>query len=198
MVDLVTPEKVAVRAGLPTLLDAGMRAAIEEAIADGFAEAAAHLNRSPTPETFTQRGVVPDGRGGWLLNHGPLIEVLSATAETHPVNGALTGAYTIVYRAGLDPDADRRYGSVLARFVLWSAAASPIVRRIAQEKGVRLQSAVNVEGQGVTYESSQVTAGSGVAGAPPTLADLDEWVSHTVYQAPGRGPHPIETGVAWL
>ncbi|WP_043636804.1 hypothetical protein [Nonomuraea candida] len=196
--DLVTPEKVAVRAGLPTPLDAGVRAAIDEAIEDAFAEAATYLCRSPVPETFTQRGVVPDGRGGWLLNHEPVIEVLSATPETHPVTGAPTGAFTLVYRAGLDPETDSRYGRVLRRFVTWSAAASPIVRRIAQEKGIRLITSVNVEGQGVTYEPGQAGAGSGVAGAPPTLADLDEWVGHTVYQRPGRGAHPIETGAAWL
>ncbi|MEU4331372.1 hypothetical protein [Nonomuraea dietziae] len=196
--DLVTPEKVAVRAGLPAALDADDRALVEEAIDDAFAEVASHLGRSPVPETFTQRGVVQDGRGGWCLDYEPVIEVVSATAETHPVNGALTGAYTIVYRAGLDPESDPRYGRVLRRYVTWSAAVSPIVRRLTQAKGVRLQTSVNVEGQGVVYESTQSAAGSGVAGAPPTLADLDEWVHHTVYQAPGRAPHPIETGTAWL
>ncbi|MFG6197760.1 hypothetical protein [Nonomuraea sp. JJY05] len=196
--DVVTPEKVAVRAGLPTPLDADVRAAIEEAIQDAFDEAATYLGRSPVPETFTQRGVVPDGRGGWLLDHEPVIEVLSATPETHPVTGVTTDAFTIVYRAGLDLESDRRYGRVLRRFVTWSASASPIVRRIAQDKGIRLITSVNVEGQGVTYESGQAAAGSGVAGAPPTLADLDEWVGHTVYQRPGRAPHPIETGAAWL
>ncbi|GAB2467628.1 hypothetical protein GCM10027187_39770 [Streptosporangium sandarakinum] len=197
-VELVTPEKVAVHAGVPTRLEPGDRAAIEMAIEDALAEVAAYLDRPPLPEQFTERGVVPDGRGGWSLNYDPLIEVVSATAETHPVTGEATGAYTLVYRAGLDPAADRRYGAVLARFVSWAAAAHPIVRRLVQAKGVRLQASVNVEGQGVTYESTQVAAGSGVAGAPPTLADLDGWVRHTVYQAPGRAPHPIETGAAWL
>lgn len=196
--DLVTPEQVAVRAGLPTPLDAGVRAAIEEAIEDALAEAATYLCRSPVPETFTQRGVVPDGRGGWLLDNDPLIEVVSAVPETHPVTGVTTDAYTITYRAGLDPESDRRYGRVLRRFVTWSAAANPIVRRVAQDKGIRLITSVTVEGQGVTYESGQAAAGSGVAGAPPTLADLDEWVGYTLYQRPGRGAHPIETGAAWL
>ncbi|MFC4014611.1 hypothetical protein ACFOY2_45825 [Nonomuraea purpurea] len=196
--DLVTPEKVAVRAGLSTPLDADVRAAVEEAIEDAFDEAATYLCCSPVPETFTQRGVVPDGRGGWRLDHEPLIEVLLATPETHPVTGVTTDAFTIVYRAGLDPDGNRRYGRTLRRFILWSAVANPIVRRVAQAKGIRLVTSVNVEGQGVTYESGQAAAGSGVAGAPPTLADLDEWVTYTVYQRPGRGPHPIETGAAWL
>ncbi|WP_449065244.1 hypothetical protein [Planomonospora algeriensis] len=194
----MTPEKVAVRAGIPAPLTADDRAAIEEAIEDALAEAGAYLGRPPLPEQYTQRGVVPDGRGGWLLDHEPLIEVISATAELHPVTGEPVGSYTIVYRAGLDPEADRRYGRVLARIVAWSAAASPIVRRIAQTKGVRIRTSVNVEGQGVTYESSQAQAGSGAAGASPVLAELDEWVAHTVYQAPGRGAHPIETGTAWL
>lgn len=195
---LVTPEKVAVRAGIPTPLDPDVRAAIEEALDDALAEATVHLGRSPVPETLTQRGVVPDGRGGWLLNHEPVIDVTTVTPETNPATGALTGVYTITYRAGLDPESDRRYGRVLTRFLLWSAVANPIVRRVAQEKGVRIITSVNVEGQGVTYESGQAAAGTGVAGAPPSLADLDEWVGHTVYQAPGRGPHPIETGAAWL
>jgi hypothetical protein len=127
-----------------------------------------------------------------------VIEVVSATAELHPVTGEATGSYTIVYRAGLDPETDRRYGRVLRRFVTAAAAANPIARRIAQTKGTRIITRVNVEGQGVDYEIGQVSAGSGVAGAPPTLVDLNEWVAHTVYQAPGRAPHPIETGAAWL
>ncbi|MGW2223732.1 hypothetical protein ACWCSD_52840 [Nonomuraea sp. NPDC001684] len=196
--DLVTPEKVAIRAGIPTPLDADVRAAIEEALDDALAEAATHLDRSPIPEAVTQHGVVPDGRGGWLLDNEPVIDITSVTPETDPGTGNLTGRYTITYRAGLDPETDRRYGRVLRRFLLWSAVANPIVRRTAQAKGVRLIASVNVEGQGVTYESGQAAAGTGVAGAPPSLADLDAWVSHTVYQRPGRGPHPIETGAAWL
>ncbi|MBG0818746.1 hypothetical protein [Planomonospora sp. ID82291] len=197
---LVTPEQVAARAGLPLPLDAAARATIEEALEDAYAEAAVHLGRPATPETFTQRGVLADGYGGWLLDNSPVLEIISVQVEngaTAPVWGpTAAGTHTVTYRAGLDPAADRRYGRALARFLKWSAAGNPMVRRLAQNvPGARLQASVNVEGQGVVWEA---TAAADAAGAPATLSSLDEWVKPVVYQAPGIAPHPIETGAAWL
>ncbi|TMR22077.1 hypothetical protein ETD86_12985 [Nonomuraea turkmeniaca] len=196
---IVNADEVAVRAGLPLPLDATARAVIEEAIEDAYAEAAAHLRRPPLPETFTQKGVRADGRGGWLLNYDPVVEVLKVEPETIASDPAWEYSpprYTITYRAGLDPATDPRYGRVLARYLKWAAANSPLVRRLAQTvPGSRLIASVNIEGQGVSYENA--ATGQDAAGAPPTLASLDEWVRPIVYQAPDLGPHPIETGMAW-
>ncbi|WP_433542083.1 hypothetical protein ACQP10_37995 (plasmid) [Streptosporangium sandarakinum] len=196
----VRPEQVAMRAGLPLELDADDRAVIEEAIEDAYGDVAAHLDYSPVPATFTERGLRPNPGGAWQLQHDPVIEVVSATAEADPVSGQPTGLFTVVYRAGLDPVADPVYGRALKRYVLAAAAASPMVRRLAQRvPGARLVASVNVEGQGVTYESSGAGApGSGAAGAPPTLESLDGWQRRAVSQRPGIGPHPMQTGAAWL
>ncbi|MER5322359.1 hypothetical protein [Streptosporangium roseum] len=196
----VTPEKVAVRAGLPPELDAAHRAVIEEAIEDAYGGVAAYLGYSPVPATFTERGLRPNPGGTWQLQHDPVIEVLSATPETDPVNGQPTGLFVVVYRAGLDPHADPVYGRALMRYVAAAAAASPMVRRLAQNvPGARLIKTVNVEGQGVGYEDSGAGApGSGAAGAPPTLDSLDGWQRRAVSQRPGIGPHPMQTGAAWL
>ncbi|MEU4229493.1 hypothetical protein AB0F17_34795 [Nonomuraea sp. NPDC026600] len=196
---IVNADEVAVRAGLTLPLDATARATVEVALEDAYAEVTAYLGRPPLPETFTQKGVRADGRGGWLLNYDPVVEVLSVVREPDAMDPAWEYSplrFTITYQAGLDPAADPRYGRILARYLKWAAANSPIVRRLAQQiPGSRLIASVNVEGQGVSYESA--ATGPDAAGTPPTLASLDEWVRPIVYQAPGLGPHPVETGMAW-
>ncbi|MET8006165.1 hypothetical protein [Nonomuraea glycinis] len=191
---VVTPERVAVRAGLPLPLSEEQRLVVAEAIGDGFGEVAAYLGRPPLPEEIEEAGVLPDGRGGWELVHGPADEVLSAVAETD-AGGDLTGRYTVTYRAGLDPASNSVYGRALARYVAAAAAASPMVRRVVQqaEPDARLVKQANVEGQGITWEDSGGgEAGSGAAGAPPTLDSLKRWKRRSVYQEPGIAPHPLE------
>lgn len=199
MGEAVTPEQVAVRAGLPLELDASTRTLIEEAIDDAYGEVAAFLGYSPLPETFVDRGVAP-GVGAWPLRHDPVIEVISAEPETDPQSGYPSGLFTITYRAGLDPHDDPVYGKALKRYVTAAAVASPMVRRLAQDvPGALLRTGVSVEGQSVTYESSGAGApGSGAAGAPPTLDSLEGWQRRTVSQRSGIGPHPMQTGAAWL
>ncbi|WP_433357748.1 hypothetical protein ACQP25_44970 (plasmid) [Microtetraspora malaysiensis] len=194
--EVVDPDKVAVRAGLPLPLSPGHRAAVEEAIEDALAQVASHISQSPIPERYTERHVWPDGSGGWALEYGPLIEVESAVAETDP-GGRSTGAYTVTYRAGLDPCEDRTYGRVLRRFVAWAAANSPIVARFAQDvPGARIRVSESVEGQSATYESPKASA-PGSAGADPTIEDLNPWRRITAYQRPGIAPHPMDSGLPW-
>lgn len=202
---MVTAEQVALHAGLTLPVGEDVLPAIEEAIASAHRQATAYLGRPSTPATFTQRGVVPGGSRGWALDHDPVIEVVSATPEMDQVGGYPTGRYTIVYRAGLDPDGDPAYAAALQEWVIAAAKASPLVRRIAQNTpGARIVAQVNVEGQGVTYESDAPQqsgggggAGAGAAGAPPSLDVLQPWRKVAVSQRPGIEPHPAWTGAAW-
>lgn len=197
---VVSPEKVAVRAGLPLPLTEAQREVVAEAISDAFGDVAAYLGKPPLPVTLVQCGVRGNGRGGWQLAHDPVIEVLSAVAETGP-GGELTGLYTITYRAGLNPAENPVYGKALARYVRAAAAASPEVRRVVQTDapGTRLIKQANVEGQGITWEdaSGGAAAGSGAAGAPPALDSLKRWRRRGVNQQPGIAPHPLEITWRW-
>ncbi|MFI9845106.1 hypothetical protein ACIHFD_49365 [Nonomuraea sp. NPDC051941] len=194
----VTPEQVAIHAGLPLPLSEDALPAVEEAIADGYREVVAYLGRPAVPATFTQRGVAA-GPDGWLLDQDPVLEVLSAVPEVDQVSGAPTGGWTITYRAGLDPEQDLVYGQALMRYVIAAAVTSKPVRRLAQNAaGARIITRVNVEGQGVEYETSGAASGSGAAGASPTLDTLEQWQRVVVSQRPGIGPHPAQTGAAWL
>lgn len=196
---MVTVEQVAMHAGLPHPVREQDLPVIEEAIAAAHRQATAYLGRPTVPTEFTQTGVMA-GQSGWLLDHDPVIEVLSVVPEVDQAGGYPSGRYTIVYRAGLDPAADPAYAAALDEWTIAAAAASPLVRRIAQhEPGARIIAKVNVEGQGVDYESTAPAggAGSGAAGAPPTLDVLRAWKRVGVYQRPGIGPHPAWTGAAW-
>ncbi|MFG1977003.1 hypothetical protein ACGFJC_47390 [Nonomuraea fuscirosea] len=196
---MVTVEQVALHAGLTLPVGEADLPAVQEAISSAHRRATAFLNRPTMPAQFVQTGVVAGG-SGWLLEHDPVIEVVSAVPELDQVGGYPTGRYTVTYRAGLDPDADPAYGAALDEWVIAAAAASPLVRRIAQNTaGARIVAQVNVEGQGVTYESTAPAAGSGsaAAGAPPSLEDLRPWKRWHVSQRPGIGPHPAQTGAAW-
>ncbi|MGW0485753.1 hypothetical protein [Nonomuraea sp. NPDC003214] len=196
----VTAEQVAIRAGLSLPVDEGMLPVLAEAIASGYRTAAGYLMRPAKPTEFTQRGVAA-GPYGWLLDQDPVLEIVSAVPEV--VDGYPTGRWTVVYRAGLDPDGDPSYGAALTEYVIAHAAESGPVQRLAQAAGARLHKSVSVEGQAVTYESSRASAGSGagsgsgVAGAPPTLDSLSPWRVVAVAQRPGIGPHPAQTGAAW-
>ncbi|WP_433513738.1 hypothetical protein ACQP2T_61015 [Nonomuraea sp. CA-143628] len=196
---VVAPEKVAVRAGLTLPLSEEQRETVAGAISDAFGDVAAYLGKPPLPVTLVQRGARGDGRGGWRLAYDPVIEVLSAVAETG-VDDELTGLYTITYRAGLDPIANPVYGKALGRYVSAAAAAHPMVRRAVQTDApqTRLIKQANVEGQGVTFEdTSGGAAGSGAAGAPPTLDSLKRWRRRGVNQQPGIAPHPLEITWRW-
>ncbi|MFI6536646.1 hypothetical protein ACIBHY_29640 [Nonomuraea sp. NPDC050547] len=196
---VVSPEKVAVRAGLKLPLTEEQRETVAEAIGDAFGDVAAYLGRPPLPVTLVQRGAQGNGRGGWQLAHDPVIEVLSTAAETG-VNGELTGLYTITYRAGLNPAENPVYGKALGRYISASAAAHPMVRRVVQSDApdARLIKQANVEGQGVTWEDvSGGAAGSGAAGAPPSLDSLKRWRRRGVNQQPGIAPHPLEITWRW-
>ncbi|MFI6634281.1 hypothetical protein ACIBI7_35830 [Nonomuraea fuscirosea] len=195
----VTPEKVALRAGLKLPLTEEQRETVAEAISDAFGDVAAYLGKPPLPVTLVQRGARGDGRGGWRLAFDPVIEVLSAVAETGP-DGELTGLYTITYRAGLNPAENPVYGKALTRYVRAAAAAAPEVRRVVQRDApdTRLIKAASVEGQSVTYEDAGGgAAGSGAAGAPPSLDSLKRWKRRGVNQEPGITPHPLEITWRW-
>ncbi|MEU8385555.1 hypothetical protein [Streptosporangium sp. NPDC048865] len=185
-VEVVTPEEVAARIGMTTPLTPQRRSIIQGAIRSGLATVTSHLHVSPIPRQFTERGLVQVG-DTWPVKNEPLIEVVSVTAET--VGGEPTGTWTVVYTAGLDPEADPTYGEVLAEYVLAHASAMPHVVKLAP--GGRRVKSSSLEGQSVSYESDP-QAGSGAAGAPPSLNSLDHWRRLNVSQAAGIAPHPLD------
>ncbi|MGR6924562.1 hypothetical protein ACU635_60815 [[Actinomadura] parvosata] len=113
---VVSPEKVAARAGLTLPLTEEQRETVAEAIGDAFGDVAVYLGMPPLPVTWVQRGARGDGRGEWRLAFDPVIEVLSLVAETGP-DGELTGLYTITYRAGLNPQENPVYGKAVTPYV---------------------------------------------------------------------------------
>ncbi|MEV7011799.1 hypothetical protein [Streptosporangium sp. NPDC051022] len=182
---VVTPEEVAVRISLARPLTPEQRAVIQDAIDDALATVTAHLHTFPVPRLITEHGVLRQG-DSWAVKRHPIVEIVSATAETS--SGEPTGRYTVVYRAGLDPDADPDYGAALRRYVLGHAAAMPHIVQLSPN-GRRVKSA-SLEGQSVTY-TDDPQAGSGAAGAPPTLTSLSYWRVLSVHQPDGIAPHPL-------
>ncbi|GHE31680.1 hypothetical protein GCM10017673_38040 [Streptosporangium violaceochromogenes] len=185
---MATPEDVAIRIRLPRPLSPEQRLILQDAIDDALAAATTHLRTSPIPRQYTEHGVTP-AAGSWPVKRRPLIEIVSTAPELE--GGNPTGRYTVVYRAGLDPQADPDYGAALRRYVLGHAESMPQVVEISPA-GRRIRSA-GLEGQNITYETGP-QPGSGAAGAPPTLATLSPWRLLNAYQPTETAPHPLD---AW-
>ena len=192
---------VARRAGLAVPVEDDQVAfVLEEAIRDRMVQVETYLGIpiTPTRAVDTGRWANP---GGWLLSREPVVEVISAVAETAPVTGGLTGTYTVTYTYGLDAAAGGEYEPI-RRWVLAHSATHPDVRRLvradpAASTGTKTVVSVSAEGQSVSYkEDAPSGGGGGAAGSGgatvvdpsglPTLASLDRWrrANRRVYQRP--------------
>ncbi|GAB2858415.1 hypothetical protein GCM10022221_67400 [Actinocorallia aurea] len=189
---IATVEEIAILAGLPLPLDAADEAAVTMAIRDAQADLVAYLGRPVTPQDRVDHNVSQNWDGTWTLTHSPVLEVTAVEAEYLP-SGAGSGLYTVRYRAGLDAsDLEDEDVEPLRRFVREHARLGDVVQRLVRKlspgSGRKVTSA-STEGQSVSYADtvSAGSAGSGAAGAPPTLASCDRWrmVPGTVYQRPG-------------
>lgn len=177
---VVPPELVARTLGIPQPLDEDTRWAIEQAISDAQADVSAYLGYDAlTPLTRTEQHLVP-WMGGYDLTYQPVVEIVSETAETDPETGALTGLFTVTYRAGLDAASDPALEPI-RRYVRAHAANTPTVQALARQLAPQLPREVvsaSVEGQSVTYASSDAAStapGSGFPGALPGREILDRW-----------------------
>lgn len=177
---LVSPETLAVRAGMTLPLTEAQREIITDSILDAQSDVTAYLGQQILPAVYTESGRYDRGDGQWNLNdeNVPIIEILDVTPETR--EGRPTGLYTITYRAGIDAKNDPLLRPIV-RYVTAHALNSPEVTRLweitVKPKG-RIKSATT-EGQSVTYDRATLggggNAGSGAPGALPTLASLDRW-----------------------
>lgn len=196
---LVSPESIAVKAGMTLPLTEAQREIFTDAILDAQSDVRAYLGVAILPTTFTESGRHDDGTGKWNLDEDniPLIEVLDVTPET--TGGLLTGKFTITYRAGLDAKNDPELYAIV-RYVKAAALNSPEVTRlwkIATKTKGDVKS-VTTEGQSISYDKATLggggVAGSGAPGSLPTLASLDKWrvAGRQAYQRPThyRPPWP--------
>jgi hypothetical protein len=188
---VVQPETVARNLGFSLPLDEADRRLLAEAILDAQSDVEAYLGCPVTVRQFTQRGVWPAYGTDWVLDEEPVTGIVSYTPEVNPVTGQATGAWTVVYTAGLDGASDSELLPI-RRFVKTHAFYAPQVqawfRRVAPQLA-REVNRVSVEGQEVAYDRVFATTdqpGSGAPGTLPTLKSLDKWkrAGRRVYQRP--------------
>jgi hypothetical protein len=142
---------------------AEMLDAITEAILDAQADAAAYLGRPVLPRSVTEPGCWP-WPGGWQLTEDPIWEVTATVAEVTPVDGILTGYYTVTYVGGLDARTDPDCAPV-RRWVKAAAANDPsVIRAWAATGAFGVRKMVMTEGQRVMFETLAL-GGGGKAGA---------------------------------
>lgn len=195
---VVTPEEVAVKAGMTLPLSLDDREAVEDAIRDAQADVEAYLGRPLVPTTYVEQDRLP-WHDGWYLVAAPdepLIRVLSTVVQLDPVDGAVTDYFTVTYLAGIDARNDPALRPI-RRYVLAHAMNSPEFTRMwrtrTDAKGVVKN--LSAEGQSVTFATPTLSGsetaskpGSGEPGALPTLGSLDRWrvAGRRVHQAPSQ------------
>lgn len=196
---LVSPESVAVLAGIPLPLTSAQREIITNSIRGAQSDVRGYLGRPILPTIVTETGRYDNGLGHWNIDpdNVPLIEVIDVTPETR--DGQPTGRFSITYRYGLDAKNDPDLYPIV-RYVTAAALNSPeftlMWRTVTKTKG-EIKS-TTTEGQSVTYDKATLggggNAGSGAPGSLPTLASLDAWrvAGREVFQrrTPYRAPWP--------
>lgn len=177
---LVSPESLAVLAGMTLPLTEIQREIITDAILNAQSDVRAYLGQPILPVVYVETGRHDNGSGHWNLDpdNVPIIAILDITTETR--EGQPTGLFTITYRAGLDAKNNPDLYPIV-RYVKAAALNSPEVTRLwktaTKTKGD--VKSVTTEGQSISYDKPTLggggTAGSGVPGSLPTLASLDYW-----------------------
>lgn len=178
---LVSPEKLAVKAGIPLQLTEDQREVITDAILDAQADVEAYLGRAIFPTIGVEHSCWPWPQGWQIKGNAdePLIRVLAAEAEY--ADGQPTGYFTVTYLYGLDPAADRALRPII-RFVtahaMNSAPFTDLWKKVTKAKG-EIRS-VSAEGQSVSWSPASLGGGGGKAGdgspgSLPTLTSLDRW-----------------------
>jgi hypothetical protein len=202
----VSPERLAVKVGIPLQLTSEQREIAVDAIRDAQADVTAYLGRQilPTVGVDTERWPWPRGWNLTGLGDEPLIRVLGSVPETDE-NGDLSGYFTVTYLYGLDVVNDPTLRPIL-RFItahaMNSTAFTDLWKRVTRTKGeIRSLSA---EGQSVSWTPATLGGGGGKAGdgspgSLPTLASLDRWriAGRRVHQGATRTTDWPFTGNRW-
>lgn len=198
---VVSPEHLAVRAGIPLPLTGDQRDLLVDALLDAQADVEAYLGQPPVPTLYRQSGVYAyDGEEWGLSVHGDAAVHRIVTVTPELVDGVPSGYYTITYTAGLDARSDPALRPV-RRYVVAHALNAPDVLRLWQTlTGARGEiRSVSAEGQSISWgpatHGGGGDPGSGRPGALPTLSSLDYWrvAGRRVHQAPTRArvwPYP--------
>lgn len=191
---IVTVDQVARQAGLAVPVPPGSdtEARITAAVTAVQARMEEALGQPITPTQVTEHGLWPGSptlfpaTGGWLLTHTPVLQIISAVAETDPDSGAPTGMFAVTYTYGLDGAAV----PYLVNFALERAALHPNVA-VLVPAGERRVSAVSTGAQSVTYEKASTEA----ADEPASYEQLaaSRW-SVRGRRAVGRFDDPLRRG----
>lgn len=195
---VLSPEALAVKAGVPLPLTEERREVIVDAILDAQADVYAYLGRPVMPQTYVEQHVWPHGETWELTEHGDddIVGVTSAVPETY-LDGQPSGYFTVTYVAGMNCRDSDEYRPI-KRYVIAHAMNSPEFTRmwkVATNAKGDVKS-VSAEGQSVSFSTPTLGAsgtskpGDGSPGALPTLASLDKWrvAGRRVHQARTRAP----------
>jgi hypothetical protein len=185
--------EIARRMGL-TAPDERTLSRLDDALMDAEADVVGYLGRPIRPQTYVQEHCFPY-HDGWRLPQRPLIEVVSAVAETS-IDGSTTGLFTVTYRAGLDFENNPDLAPI-RRYVVAAVRNDPSLLVYLTQAGlitplVKSRS-VGTEGQSVTTtysdvetqfggqsasmgrRSSAVPMATDSPGALPSRNTLDTW-----------------------
>ena len=187
---IVDPTAVARKLGVADPTPAFL-AAVADAVLDAQADAQAYLGRPLLPAQYVQTCCYPY-LDGWRLDEDPVLEIVTAVAETYPLVGGLTGLYTVTYIGGLDARVDSPDDcSAVRRWVKAAAANDPTVIRAWSAGGaVGLRRSVTTDGQSVTFDNLGLggggQAGTDSPGALPSKSSMDALRrrNRRVYTAP--------------
>jgi hypothetical protein len=179
-------------------LDTDKQWLIGDAIRDTQSDVAAWLGREIMPTSFRVEGQVQQPDGKWDLPEQPIVSIDTITPEVDG-SGRPTGRYTVDYTAGLNARTMQALHPI-RRYVAAAAALDPTITRLSAN--MRPISAVNVDGQGITYGEGTSTKPS--PGAPPLPGQLPSMDTMKRWQVKGRrvfqrrGDHPpVIEPTAW-
>jgi len=205
---VMSPEALAVEAGMALPLSAAQRQTITGALRDAHADVYAYLGREILPTVKVETGRWPYETGWDLEGTGddPLIRVLSVEAELSPYPPhEATGMFTVTYLAGIDCRLPE-YSPIL-RYLIAHALNGETFRKMwaTSTKAKGEVKSVSAEGQSVTFE--RPTLGRTDAGKPgdllpgslPAASSMDRWRvrGRRAYQAESRVTDWPFYGVRW-
>lgn len=203
---VISPEALAVKAGMDLPLTESQREVITDAILDAQADVQAYLGRSlfPVERIDYERFPWDDG---WNLDSGDetVIRIISTTPEYQ--SGTLTGTYTVKYIVGLDVANDPALRPIHRYIVAHALNSDSFLRmwRTATNDEGTVRS-LSAEGQSVSFTPTTfgaaaggVKAGDKTPGALPSLSSIDFWrhAGRRVHQGRTRASDWPFTGPRW-
>ena len=183
---IVTPEKVAARAGFTGSIT-DLYEELVDFILDAQADVEAHLRRSIVRSERVVNGETPyDTTNLSDVAVWPAAAVLSMEDDVEVKSWALQpdGTYTVTFYVGLDGAEVRP----ILRYVTEHAAAMFKAKAMPQDRTVR---SVSAEGQSISWEGTPTSG----PGAPPTLDSLNHWRRYSsAFHPSRRATQPVWPG----